>query len=309
MENETVYDCIIIGAGPAGLVAATYLARFRRSVLLLDAGGSRAHRIPQTRNCPGFPDGIGGEALLRRLRAQAEAVGVPVREDHARTVQAAQGGFTVTGKSASYGARTVIGATGIVDRLPDWAGIDAAIEAGIVRLCPVCDAYEAGDQRIAVFGRGKDCVSHAAYLRTWSCEVSAIHGPGDAPDAADRELARKLGIEVMALAASDAWLEADGFHAGRDGRGARRFDVVYVALGSAARTTVFDSLRPDTDDNGELRIDAHGRTSVAGVYAIGDAVSALNQLSVAFGHAAVAASAIHQALPRNPLGAAPDGVR
>src|SRR5687767_14403009 len=82
-RSDLVYDCIIIGAGPAGLVAATYLARFRRSVLLLDAGGSRARRIPETRNCPGFPDGIGGDELLDRLRAQASGVGVPVCEDQA----------------------------------------------------------------------------------------------------------------------------------------------------------------------------------------------------------------------------------
>jgi thioredoxin reductase (NADPH) len=64
-------DCLIVGAGPAGLVAATYLARFHRDVAVVDAGNSRAQWIPTSHNCPGFPLGIGGESLLQRLRAQA----------------------------------------------------------------------------------------------------------------------------------------------------------------------------------------------------------------------------------------------
>jgi thioredoxin reductase (NADPH) len=300
-RNDVVYDSLIVGAGPAGLVAATYLARFRRSVLLLDAGGSRARRIPETHNCPGFPDGIGGDDLLDRLRAQARGVGVPVCADSATCIHRDGAAFRVKGELAVYRARTVIAATGIVDRLPEWDGVEKAIESGIVRLCPVCDAYEAGDQRIAVFGRGKDCVSHAAFLRTWSRSVTAIHAPDDEPGEAHRALAGKLAIDVLAAHETDGRLDADGFRIERDGGETQRFDVVYVALGAAARTTLFDSLQPDSDANGELRIDAKGRTSIEGVYAIGDAVSALNQLSVAFGHAAVAASAIHQALPRNPL--------
>ena len=59
------YDAIIVGAGPAGLTAATYLARFRRSVLVLRAGRPRADWIPESHNTPGFPRGVGGPELLR----------------------------------------------------------------------------------------------------------------------------------------------------------------------------------------------------------------------------------------------------
>src|SRR5689334_18362271 len=71
-------DALIIGAGPAGLTAAIYLARFRRSVALVDGGQSRARYIPRTRNYPGFPDGISGEELLERLRQQAARYGANV---------------------------------------------------------------------------------------------------------------------------------------------------------------------------------------------------------------------------------------
>jgi thioredoxin reductase (NADPH) len=72
-------DVLVVGAGPAGLTAATYLARFHRRFALVDAGKSRARWIPTSHNCPGFPHGIGGDALLDKLRAQAEGFGVSHR--------------------------------------------------------------------------------------------------------------------------------------------------------------------------------------------------------------------------------------
>ena len=72
------YDCLVVGGGPAGLTAAIYLARFRRSVLVVDAANSRATSIPESHNHPGFSDGIPGETLLRTLRIQAEEYGAKI---------------------------------------------------------------------------------------------------------------------------------------------------------------------------------------------------------------------------------------
>lgn len=71
-------DCVIIGAGPAGLTAATYLARFRRHIAVLSSGRSRAEYIPVSRNCPGFPFGISGAELLEKLGRQATSYGAVV---------------------------------------------------------------------------------------------------------------------------------------------------------------------------------------------------------------------------------------
>src|SRR3546814_20349646 len=74
-RKACMYDCIIIGGGPAGLTAATYLGRFLRATLVVDAGPGRAARIPTTHNLLGFPDGISGADLLSRMRQHAVRYG------------------------------------------------------------------------------------------------------------------------------------------------------------------------------------------------------------------------------------------
>src|SRR5215210_4481525 len=73
-NRSNVLDCLVIGGGPAGLLGAVYLARYRRSVQVFDAGESRAAKIPESHNYPGF-FGIAGPELLRRLNAQARQYG------------------------------------------------------------------------------------------------------------------------------------------------------------------------------------------------------------------------------------------
>src|ERR1700712_3287780 len=136
-------DAVVIGAGPAGLTAAVYLARFRRKVLVLSAGPSRASWIPESHNTPGFPHGVGGGDLLTRLTEQALAFGVEIREARIDGLAPVADGFEVLGWTATVHTPTVLLATGVRDHLPDLSGIEAAVRRSLVRMCPICDAYEA----------------------------------------------------------------------------------------------------------------------------------------------------------------------
>ena len=284
-------DCLVVGAGPAGLVAATYLARFRRRIALVDAGASRARWIPTSHNCPGFPLGVSGTTLLARLREQAEEHGVVVThgriEGLLREAQGADGAAFVArdAAGATWRAAAVILATGIVDRLPDVEGgpdaLAAAIEAGTLRLCAVCDAYEAQDSRIAVLAPADDAQRHAAFLRTFSRSVDAI----------DSGVPYRLECDAGGCRIETA-----------AGGPVREYDTLYPVLGGDSQSQLAQALGAAVDDEGALRTDAHQQTSVDGLYAIGDVVSALNQIAVAVGHAAIAATAVHNRLPPNPRG-------
>lgn len=289
-------DVIVVGGGPAGLTASSYLRRFHRSCLVLDAGDSRARWIPESNNCPGFPQGVSGDALLRRLRDQAAAVDVAVEEARVDAIVPRGEGFEVRAGERSWEARKVILATGVSDRLPEGAWVEAAVASHALRLCPICDAYEASDLGIGVYGPSADIGSHARFLRAYSESVHAL--PTDTGDGGQAgQEAREAGVH---------WLPGGGQLA-FDGRrctylppGADEpiaFDTVYAYLGADTSAGIAAAAGVELTDEGEIIVDAHQQTRLPGLYAIGDIVSGLNQISVAVGHAAIAATHAHNALP------------
>lgn len=291
-------DVLVVGAGPAGLTAATYLARFHRRFAVVDAGESRARWIPASHNCPGFPRGIGGGELLSRLREQAAAFGVDI--DRGRIASLHRDGEVFVASAddgREWRARLVLLATGVVDVMPEMEGLAAGIERHAVRLCAVCDGYEASDDAIAVYAPIDEAIRHAAFLRTFSRTVSALPSTDDPPSDECARLASEAGIEVLPRASALRCHEAGCV--ATTSRGEHRFDTLYPVLGIEAQSRLATTLGAAVDDNGEVLVDAHMQTSVDGLYAIGDVVSALNQISVALGHAAIAASAVHNRLPRN----------
>src|SRR5579862_1380488 len=116
-------EALIIGGGPAGLMAAIYLTRFRRKVCVVDAGASRAALIPRSHNLPGFPDGIPGPELLARMEQQLRELGVFALRAEVRALERDDGAFRARHAGGEIRAERVILATGIVDRqmpLDDW---------------------------------------------------------------------------------------------------------------------------------------------------------------------------------------------
>jgi thioredoxin reductase (NADPH) len=297
--GDAPLDCLIIGAGPAGLTAATYLARFHRRSLVVDAGSSRARWIPTSHNCPGFPFGVAGPKLLEKLRAQAEGYGVEIVTGRIARLERDADGFLATADDGgSWRARFVILATGVVDRMPSMPGLEDAIARNVVRLCAVCDGYEASDERIAVYAPADDAIRHALFLRTFSRSVTAVRSGDGEPSAGCIAQAREARIAVLPAAKA---LRHDGrccVFTLVDGS-EHRFDTVYPVLGSDAQSQLATALGAAVDGNDELIVDDALQTAVDGLYAIGDVVSALNQISVAVGHAAIAASAVHKRLPHN----------
>ena len=291
-------DCLVIGAGPAGLTAAVYLARFRRSLAVIDGGQSRASLIPRSHNCPGYPDGIVGTELLKRLRSQGERYGVHVRPGTVEELQAADGGFVAEARDGKIFARKVLIATGIVDKEPEMKGIRDAIHEGCIRLCPICDAYDVIDRRLAVYGPPNTAWGHAVFLRTYSKEIDFLVPNGC--EAAGKEAAEGLAAAGVTLV-EDPIVEVfmtDGKRAGARTQSGevREYDVIYPSLGCRPRSALAAKLGAQLSESGEIVVDAHQRTSVPGLYAAGDIVDALNQISVAMGQAAIAATDIHNAL-------------
>src|SRR4051794_20148463 len=113
---EPELDCLIVGAGPAGLTAAIYLARFHLELRVVDAGDSRASLIPCTRNHAGFPEGISGAELIERMKAQAQKYGAGIERARVTRLDRIEGAFSAQWGSGSAKARTILLATGVTNR-------------------------------------------------------------------------------------------------------------------------------------------------------------------------------------------------
>jgi thioredoxin reductase (NADPH) len=292
-------DCIIIGAGPAGLTAAIYLSRYHLSIRLFDSGDSRAALIPCTRNHAGFPGGISGKDLLERMREQAREFGAIREEKRVEHLARVADGFTVGTDSGAYRSRTVLIATGALNLPPpgiDLALHDEALARGLLRYCPVCDGYEVTDKRVAVIGSGEHGTREAEFLRGYTADLTLISPLADHD--LDDECRRRLDEAGVAIVAGPCGGYA--IHGERltvqTGEGRLAFDSVYPALGLHERSELGVLAGAKANDDGCLVVDDHLETAVPGLFAAGDVVIGLDQISHAMGQAGVAATAIRNHL-------------
>lgn len=303
MRRGTVadeFDCIVVGGGPAGLTAGLFLSRFRRRVMVLDAGDSRAAWIPRSHNHPAFPSGINGDDLLRRMHMQCAEFGVPISTGRVEEAHREKAGFALAQGDRVFRAPFVVLATGVRDRLPPVPDAIAHVRDGTIRQCPICDAYEVIGRRLAVIGALPCSAGEALFLTSYTDDITLVT-LAEAPEWGEEDRARLeshgIRIETRAVAAITA----------ENGRGAYlRFadgsvlsvDALYSGLGIEPRCRVAVALGVALDSEGRVPTDQKMHTSVEGCYAIGDLVTGLNQIGVAMAQGEIAAVDIHNALRR-----------
>ena len=285
-------DCVIVGGGPAGLTAALYLARFLRSVTVFDAREGRARMIPMTHNLAPFPDGIPGRDLLERMQSHAERYGATIESATVSAVEKEGEVFRITTDRRVETARHVIFACGVFNHRPPLSveDHDRGLPLGLIRYCPVCDAYEIRGKRVAVLGGGTHGFDEASFIRDYSASVTLI--PSDGSLAVAGEGVSVLGSPMKGLALSDSQVVVT-----LENEEVCHFDTLYVALGTSARTDLAASLGVRLTEGGCIAVDAKQMTSMDRVYAVGDVTDGLDQIAVAMGQGALAATAIHKDLP------------
>lgn len=302
--SDDPLDVLVIGGGPAGLTAAIYLARFRRRFQVVDAAASRAALIPVSHNHAGFPEGIAGPALLTRMAAQARKYGAEVIRGTVKGMgRDTDGLFLATLDDASIRARTVIMATGVVDIEPDLPNLSDAIHRGLVRHCGICDGYEVMDHRVAVLGRGQSGLREALFLRTYTRDITLLSlGQPLNLSAAQIEKADAAGITLIEEPITSVEIEGTRIASFTlQGGICKPFDSIYSIMGSKARSELTHEMGATLDDKGCIVTDEHQRSAIEGLYAAGDVVRSLDQIAVAMGEAAIAASSVHNLLLNNEL--------
>ncbi|MGQ3889748.1 NAD(P)/FAD-dependent oxidoreductase [Legionella sp. CNM-1927-20] len=298
MENK-LRDCLIVGAGPAGLTAAIYLARFRRNIAIYDFNYSRASLIPTSHNYPGFVKGISGKELLERLKQQLQAYNVSVVREKIESLKQVDGHFIAKSANSEILSSYVILATGVKDIEPQLPFINNAIQQGLIRHCPICDAYEVINQKVAVIGEGKEGLGEALFLRHYTPYLTLLT-LGRAPQWSKKELKdikeANLIINPLPLVKIELTLNTGATLYFADGK-KEHYDCIYSALGCVKHAELARMLNAK-QKNGTLVVNRYYETSVKGLFAIGDLVSSLYQICVGEGQAAIATTAIHKRLAK-----------
>ncbi|MHB0999340.1 MAG: NAD(P)/FAD-dependent oxidoreductase [Armatimonadota bacterium] len=295
------YDCAIIGAGPSGLHTGTYLGRYRRHTIIFDGWKRRAEWIPVTHNFPAIPEGITGQDLLNRMTEQCKLYGAEIRNEPVEAVEGTDGVFLINGTKSEISAKKIVLATGVCD-VPPHIPNAAHYKGQTIRHCPLCDAYEARDQKIVVFGHHDKAARQSIWLSSYTNDLTILTMGLSTKDDINPELRRILDqLHIDIYESPVEHIEEKGKTLGditlEDGTLIKDVFRGYSAMGLMPNSSLAESMGVLLDSEGYIITDNHQKTNIEGVYAVGDIVSGeLGQISVAVGHAATAATSVHNSM-------------
>lgn len=297
-SDKSIYDCIIIGGGPGGLMAGIYLSRFRCRIKIIDDNQSRAALIPSSHNFPLQKNGISGKEIIKRLRAQYKAYGNTLVND--KTVKIINKGsyFHITNKHSEFKTKFIILATGVEDIEPVLPNLSFAVKNGLIRHCLICDGYEVIDKKIAIIGSGKALINQAKLLKAYSSDIT-LYSILPHFSLADEKKLKQQGITVICNPILKVKCQNKKIISLETKDGILSFDSIYSSLGIKPRTDLAIFLGAEYSKEKLLLVNKYKRTSLPRLYAIGDIVGGLNQMCTAMSEAAIAAVDIFNHLQKN----------
>jgi thioredoxin reductase len=303
-KERRVLDVIIVGGGPAGLNAALFLGRCRRSVLLLDHGAPRNGR---SRWVSGFltRDGTDPHELRRLAREDvAEYPSVEMREAEVVGARTTNDGFEVDLRDGeTVRSRKLILATGLMDDVPDFPGAREFHGRGVYP-CPYCDGWEHQDEPLVAYGQGSGVRGMALELTIWSRDILvATNGPSELSPAERRDLERHgIAVEETPFAALEGDPDDGGLVRIRlvDGRAIERRAMFYSFEG-CRQSPLIDALGCDLSDKGAVETGGCETTNVPGLFVAGDASKRVKFAIVAAAEGAMAAFGANTELLKEDL--------
>ena len=273
-----MHDVAILGSGPAGLTAAIYAARANLSTLVFtgDALGGQIATTYDVENYPGFEE-ITGPDLTMRMQGQAERFGAEIVYDQITEVDFNGPPFTLTGRAATYQARSVIVATGASPRLLGIPGEQELWGRG-VSVCATCDGAFFKDQPVAVVGGGDSALQEGLFLTRFASKVSVIHRRDQlraGPYLRDRARAEPkiefIWDTVVTGVQGDDVVQSLRLQNVQSGEESEfRTDGFFIFIGHDPNTAIFKG-KLEMDEDGYVISNRYMHTNVEGVFVAGEA--------------------------------------
>jgi thioredoxin reductase len=295
------HDVIIIGGSFAGLSAAMYVARARRSVLVIDGGSPRNRFAAQSHAQDGSEPGT----MLATARSQVAAYPtVTFVEGKAINAARTPDGFSVTLATGETleSARLVL-AFGISDELPSIPGLAERWGKSVLH-CPYCHGFEFSGQKLGVLSVSPRSVHQAALIADWGPTTLYLNG-GPEPDAQSMSMLRSRGVAIER--APVRALHGDGAELSAIELADRRMSTVkalYLGPRTHLNSDIATQLGCELEEGtfGQIiRTDAQKMTTVPGVYAAGDITRSAHNVTWASADGVTAGTAAHQSLVFAPV--------
>ncbi len=299
-EKKREYDALVIGAGPAGLTAAIYIARGRFSVLVFEKviPGGLAATTHLIENYPGFPEGVEGEELGRLMEKQARNLGVKFAMEEVVDVELEGEKKRVKTREGEYEGKAVVIATGSSHKKLGVPGEDKFTGKG-VSYCATCDAPFYKDKKIAVVGCGNSGMQEGLYLLRFVRSIDFIeYFPYIPADRILQERVKKhenvkfhLNHQVLEIVGDE---RVEGVRVKKRDTGEEKVievDGVFIFAGLSPNTAFLNG-KMELED-GYVVTDEFMRTSIPGVFACGDVrKKVLRQVATAVGDGAVCGASV-----------------
>jgi thioredoxin reductase (NADPH) len=287
------YEVVVVGGGPAGMTAAMYSTRLGHDTAMVDKGGGRGAMMQEVHNLLGVKEETSGQEFLQVGREQLEDYGCAIHRDRVSSCSHSENGFQLDGSNASYTAEKVVLATGFNDVRPD----PPLPRTGRgLHYCLHCDAHMFVDEPVYVMGHGDSAGHVAALMLNFTDEVDLLtRGEPVIWSNETEALLETHPIDVIREDVSgvrngeDGWLEALEFEDGS----VREYKGGFAMYGADYNNGLARELGCEINADGTIEVDDHGRTSVDGVYAVGDCTPGHNQVPVALGQGAKAGIDVH----------------
>lgn len=295
--SDRHWDVVIIGGGPAGLAGALWLARYRRSVLVVDDARPRNEAASAVHGFPGIPD-MDPTALRHRVREQAAEAGAEFQLRRVTSIEGTKDAFTVHDQAGDVSkARRILLAYGRQDRVPEIPGLGELYGRSVFH-CPDCDGPSVEGQTVGVLGHDGGAAVLALYLLTWAHRTLLLtNGLKPKLDEKARGTLRRYGVAVETRPVRSLEGESGRLRRARMDEGEVELDALFFHWGSEPTSSLGPATGCEIAQSGRILVDGSSlKTSIEGIYAAGDIVGRPYLAVTAAADGVRAALAIHRSL-------------